>query len=47
MVMAVLILLSACFDAKPVHVVLDGVMRSGKEPMLMLNDELEPVGEPA
>ncbi len=44
---AALTLLTACFDAKPVHVVLDGVARSGVEPMLTLTDELEPVADPA
>lgn len=43
---AALTLLTACFDAKPVHVVLDGVARSGTEPMLMLSDELEPMADP-
>jgi hypothetical protein len=45
--LALLALLSACQDAKPVHVVLDGVARSGVEPILTLSDELEPVGDPA
>ena len=45
--MVLLGLLSACFDVKPVHVVLEGVVRSGAEPMLMLSDELEPVADPS
>jgi len=44
---SMLALLSACNDAKPVQVVLDGVARSGVEPMLTLSDELEPVADPA
>jgi hypothetical protein len=46
-VLVALALLSACQDAKPVHVVLDGVVRSGAEPMLTLSGELEPVADPA
>ena len=44
-VLAALALLSACQDAKPVHVALDGVARTGAEPMLMLTDELEPMAD--
>ena len=43
----VLTLLTACQDAKPSHVVLEGIARTGTEPMLMLNNELEPIGDPA
>ena len=46
LVLAVLAVLSACQDAKPVHVVLDGIARTGAEPMLMLTDELEPMADP-
>ena len=45
--LTVLTLLTACNDAKPVKVVREGVARSGVEPMLMLNDELEPLADPA
>ena len=45
-VLAVLAVLTACQDAKPVHVVLDGIARTGAEPMLMLTDELEPMADP-
>ncbi|WP_353140033.1 hypothetical protein [Limnohabitans sp.] len=45
-VLAVLAVLTACQDAKPVHVVLDGIARKGAEPMLMLTDELEPMADP-
>lgn len=47
MALTVLTLLTACNDANPVKVVLEGVARSGVEPMLMLNDELEPLADPA
>ena len=47
MALTLLTLLTACNDAKPVKVVLEGVARSGVEPMLMLNDELEPLADPA
>jgi len=41
-----LALLSACKDAQPVKVVLDGVPRTGTEQMLSLTDELEPMADP-
>lgn len=44
--LVVVALLSACNDARPVHVALDGVARKGAEPMLMLSDELEPLANP-
>ena len=46
MVLGLLALISACQDAKPVHVALDGLVRKGAEPMLMLTDELEPMLDP-
>jgi len=42
-----LVLLTACQDPQPIHVDLPGVARSGAQPMLLLNNELEPMGEPA
>ena len=45
-VLAIFAVLSACQDTKPVHVELDGIARTGAEPMLMLTDELEPMADP-
>lgn len=45
-VLALSSLLCACQEAKPVEVVLEGVPRTGKEPMLLLSDVLEPLAEP-
>lgn len=44
--LAILAALSDSHDAKPVHVVLDGLARMGAEPMLMVTDELEPMADP-
>ncbi len=44
--LAALTLLSACQDAQPVRVVIDGIARTGAEPMLKLTDELEPMADP-
>lgn len=44
--LASLAMLAACQDAKPVHVAIDGLVRTGAEPMLKLSDELEPLADP-
>ncbi len=44
MVLAILAALSDSHDAKPVHVVLDGLARTGAE--LMLTNEPEPMADP-
>jgi hypothetical protein len=46
-VLMVWVMLSACQDAKPVHVALGGITRTGTEPMLLLTGELEPMAVPA